>query len=736
MALTSASWDSLSSMPNWPNRWWRLPLVPSIYAGTWLLDKLVRPARVYPDYQPYSPGVSVIIPERGNSELLRVCLTSLRSALEISEPHEVRVVVNGSQPRDYNRISAEFPEVIFSFSTQPMGFSEAIAAGLRDARYDWVYLLNSDMRLEPDALREALAWRAPHVFAVASQILFDDPTRRREETGWTAWRFSDGWLEIFDALPEDPDMVRGHLYAGGGSSLFRRALLEQLLDPDHPYHPLYWEDVEWGMRAWKHGYDVLFCPRSKAWHRYRATVKKFYRPAEVDRIFRTNGYRCQFRNTALPPFSRRLWQWLWSQDSDIFLHLLGPAEAWRILRARSRALADACRDLSLDYTATRYYPASFTSRRETPAVIVVTPYAQFPPAHGAAVRLQHMLEALTARYRVILLSDEADRCTMRRSEIERLASVHLVGGRPKPDADGLPRVARIAAHCHAHLRRELDRLRRQYRPAAVLVEHIELAALVSQRQVHPCPWIMTLHEVLLSPSAASAEDRYEAGLLKQFDRLVACSPEDAALLAQAGLRAEVVPNGVDSRAWPYVKSNGTRALLFAGPFRYAPNLEGIRVFLERVYPRLLSACPGLELWLLAGSGATEIAAVDPRFQQAGVRVFDQIDHNSVRDFYQRAALTINPVRNIRGSSVKVLESLAAGRVCVSTVEGARGFLEARFPSLVLADGIEDFEAPVTRFLLQEEERLAVENASRSALTAYDWRTSGRRLVQLVESVAK
>src|SRR5207247_11422867 len=70
------------------------------------------------------------------------------------------------------------------------------------------------------------------------------------------------------------------------------------------YAPFYWEDVEWGVLAWRHGYEVLFCPRSNVLHAHRSTNLKFFSREEIDRIFMRNRLRFQLR-TALPPNALR-----------------------------------------------------------------------------------------------------------------------------------------------------------------------------------------------------------------------------------------------------------------------------------------------------------------------------------------------------------------------------------------------------------------------------------------------
>jgi GT2 family glycosyltransferase len=170
-----------------------------------------------------------------------------------------------------------------------------------------VYLLNSDMLLDALALESILQWRSPQVFAVASQVFFSDPAKRREETGWTMFRATGGPIEILDEAPDDDTSVRGTFYAGGGASLFRRYVLEDLARASSVYAPFYWEDVEWGVRAWRLGYESLYCPASKAWHLHRATNRLFFPETEIDRILARNRFVFHLRNgPPLPGFSQFL----------------------------------------------------------------------------------------------------------------------------------------------------------------------------------------------------------------------------------------------------------------------------------------------------------------------------------------------------------------------------------------------------------------------------------------------
>ncbi|MBK5292773.1 MAG: glycosyltransferase [Acidobacteriia bacterium] len=294
-------------------RWRRRPRVPS--GGAW------------------TPGLSILIPEWDNAEELTACLASVReAACQWSEPLEVVVVVNGSPEFGYGPLRKAHPGVRWRFYDRPLGFGGAIRAGLQSVRYDWVYLLNSDVLLEPSALRVLAPQRSGGTFSVASQIILKDMTRFRDETNWTTLMVESGLATIHDWIPRSNAPVPT-FYGGGGASLFRTWLLRRLLDAS-AYDPFYWEDVEWGWRARKLGYDSWYCPGSVAYHTRRSTIGRHY-PAElVERIIRRNGLLFQLRNFTTAGSLERVMEEIGRAPEPVGAHFLAPATRWKIARGR------------------------------------------------------------------------------------------------------------------------------------------------------------------------------------------------------------------------------------------------------------------------------------------------------------------------------------------------------------------------------------------------------------------
>jgi hypothetical protein len=240
------------------------PRVAARTAADILLEAIRAPIGPLPPDPPIAPphdSLAVLIPERDHPALLASCLAHLSVALgSLDLPFQVIVIANASEPRDYAGVQAAHPHTRFLFYPSPLGFSAAIRHGLRYVTAGWTYLLNNDVRLHPEALATILQQRASQIFSLASRICMDS-TSSDKETNRTALRFVAGLAHLAEL---DPGASAGHLYSGGGCSLFQTAWLRRFVRQTVCYDPFYWEDVEWGLRARAVGLENRFVADSLA----------------------------------------------------------------------------------------------------------------------------------------------------------------------------------------------------------------------------------------------------------------------------------------------------------------------------------------------------------------------------------------------------------------------------------------------------------------------------------------
>jgi GT2 family glycosyltransferase/glycosyltransferase involved in cell wall biosynthesis len=672
-------------------------------------------------------GLSVIVPDRDAPELLERALQSLSRALaDFPEPSEVIVVVNGAPPERYGAVAAAHPKVGFVYHAQPLGFSAAIARGLERVRYDGTLLLNNDMTLEPDAIRELAACRAEDVFAIGAQIMQRSADGRREETGFTDWYADATGVRVFHAPSDRCAIPATSLCASGGASLFRTDLLRRYVHDSACYDPFYWEDVEWGVRAQGEGYRVVHCPTARAHHLHRATTARFYPASELERIVERNRVLCDLRNALTRRGAAWLMQRVCDQPYASQRELSRLSQAARVFSRRRDAVRELLpmppRPIAGVAGAVHEIGSSYSFRLRAagtrPRLLMIVPFCVFPPRHGGARRVEGLLHRLRAEYDVVLVSDEAWLYDARSfAYFDGLHAVHLVQRPTDGDGSAHPDLAaRMQSHCHASLEQAVREALRRYHPHLVQVEHIELAMLSTLRGPSQ-RWILGLHDAYETSDFgdAAAAMRFREHVLATYDAATVCSLEDGVLVEHP--RTVCVPNGTNQPAIRHTPSMSAQ-LLFMGPFRYAQNLDGIRHFLRVAYPTIKAAVPDTTLVVLGGDGAPEAVAGERIFAQQDVSVLRH--REDVGALLGASALTINPLRGIRGSSLKVIESIAAGRACVSTVEGARGFRDAGLRGLVTVKDVAAMVEPIIGLLRDSARRQRIERPDAARLAPFSW----------------
>jgi glycosyltransferase involved in cell wall biosynthesis len=153
-------------------------------------------------------------------------------------------------------------------------------------------------------------------------------------------------------------------------------------------------------------------------------------------------------------------------------------------------------------------------------------------------------------------------------------------------------------------------------------------------------------------------------------------------------------------------------LLTVGALYYLPNRDGVDRFIREGWPKVRAACPTAEYWL-AGRNDPALAR---RWQAVpGVRVLGFVD--DLAAVYNASWFTLCPLWTGAGTNIKVLESLAFGRTCVTTVIGHRGF-EDCLPSddsLLVAANPEELAENCIRLINDHARRLALAERGREVV---------------------
>lgn len=217
------------------------------------------------------PQVSVVVLNYNGGKYLEGCFRSLGQTLNYP-PDRLQLIMvdNGSTDGSVEYMRDGFPYVKIIPNARNLGFARGNNIGIRHALRagaEYIALLNNDARVDREWLRELIevAMSSESIGICGSKILtWDGKTIEYSGTVFHKATTAGGYTDE----PDDGryNNIKPAAYACGAALLLKSNMLRHvgLLDADYfAYH----EDVDLSLRAWIEGYEVIYVPRSIAFHR-------------------------------------------------------------------------------------------------------------------------------------------------------------------------------------------------------------------------------------------------------------------------------------------------------------------------------------------------------------------------------------------------------------------------------------------------------------------------------------
>ncbi|MBN1217557.1 MAG: glycosyltransferase family 2 protein [Anaerolineae bacterium] len=224
------------------------------------------------------PLVYIVILNWNNAPDTIACLESV-SNLDYSNHHPL-VVDNGSIDDSVARIRASQPSIEILELKNNLGYAAGNNAGIHRALNtgaEYILVLNNDTLVAPGMLTElvGVAESNPKIGMVGPTMYCIEPPNTLFAAGcFIEWAKGEtqnrGMFQPAITYPElkHPEPVD---FIAGCGVLVRRELIETIggLAPDYY---LNFEDVEWAVRARRHGFEVWYAPQAIMWHKVSATL--------------------------------------------------------------------------------------------------------------------------------------------------------------------------------------------------------------------------------------------------------------------------------------------------------------------------------------------------------------------------------------------------------------------------------------------------------------------------------
>lgn len=223
-------------------------------------------------------NVAIIILNYNGKEVLSECLESVRKLR--GDCHPV-VVDNASTDRSAEVVETKFSEVTLVKNATNLGFAEGNNVGIRLALqkgFEAVMLLNNDTKVDPGLVGQLLAAHTP----LASPKIYFYPGfefhhARYKDTdrGKVIW-YAGGsidWDNVWGVHRGVDEVDRGQYdradeleFATGCCLLIRREVFDQIGLFD-PRYFLYYEDLDFCVRARRAGLTIRYTPAAILWHK-------------------------------------------------------------------------------------------------------------------------------------------------------------------------------------------------------------------------------------------------------------------------------------------------------------------------------------------------------------------------------------------------------------------------------------------------------------------------------------
>jgi glycosyltransferase involved in cell wall biosynthesis len=181
--------------------------------------------------------------------------------------------------------------------------------------------------------------------------------------------------------------------------------------------------------------------------------------------------------------------------------------------------------------------------------------------------------------------------------------------------------------------------------------------------------------------------KHELTVMNDFDGVAAITKNDADFFIQAGCRVPItdIPFGIDlTRFHEYPQQTRDITLFSIGSMNWIPNQEGIRWFLETVWPEVTKRHPFLK-YFIAGR-EMPLWLTDSNYPN--VVIAGEVE--DALKFINEHTIMIVPLFSGSGIRIKIIEGMASGKTIISTTIGAEGIYYTNQENILIANDPGDF----------------------------------------------
>ena len=255
-------------------------------------------------------SLSVIFILYNAVELLQTNLANILAHVrqETAEA-EFLFVDNASADGSLDYLAAHCPQARIIQQGHNRFFAPSANTGIRAAQYEYILLLNLDIRIVQLNLQgiTALFEQDPDIFSISPKII--DPRDNKQERlfGMTIRK---GLIDSIEPGNFDAASMQEIPYGTGGALFLRKSYFLEIGGFREIYAPFYWDDPDLGIRAVAKGWRNLYFPDALIYHYHSSQISIYFDRTYIQTIFERNRLIFFWLNTNRLSWRIRVLIWL------------------------------------------------------------------------------------------------------------------------------------------------------------------------------------------------------------------------------------------------------------------------------------------------------------------------------------------------------------------------------------------------------------------------------------------
>ncbi len=758
----------------------------SLLVAAWMSRLRKGTQETTADEQLCEGTASVVIMSDGNAAQARNCLRSVISAVRHDGPgHEIILVGDTSLQPLVEQADGE-PLLRFVLHSHALSAEQWVAGLEAATRGVVVFISSPMVVDVGFLHYLLSPFRSSETAAVAAGTLRSGVGKTAALTWRTGGEIQEGGVRLWRTISSTGDRsLTPALWTGREACAYKKTALVEAGGLDTVFTDSRVADADLGFRLWKRGWRLYQEPSCEVTHSScsASTPAPFESDCEqADRLlfawknledsqsllrFQSAFAANLLADALLGRLNLRPLRYALAKAATVIRHrlanpvagVLSDEEVFRVSSHRyllaahdnqqkmNEAMAAGCSLAALQGTNNGRDVTQTHGRSGPLRILLVCPQLPYPPTHGAAVRMSNLLRVLAARHEVDLVSfhelnmspDEVQASAARlreHCEVVRVVPRRPMSLCPRPfdrsihieqfDCQEMRETLLDMVDAGHYDLIQFDKTEMgQYAlpepaPAQVLVEHVLFYH--AYRRQFLVPGRVSLARCIEYLKLR----RYELATCRRFDGIVTMSGVDTAFLRTRlpSHRGIVdIPNGVDTEYYRFEPTDpGGRDILFIGNFDHSPNVDGIRYFLEQVFPKLKQRLPDLRLFIVGPGPYDSLQEVR---SQPDVIATGFVE--DTRPYLRGCVALIAPILAGSGTRLKILEAMSAGTAVVSTAVGVEGIDGVSGVHFLTADTPVAFANAVTGLIGNPSLRQGLRLKARRLIEdRYDWGIVGKR----------